>query len=414
MKIALCFMTKDRVELSKQTFPRLQEAYDAGADIWWLDGSVTKEGEELPEKMADNGMIVRHNVRGGPDAAVAYAVTECLRSGYDYIGIIENDVLLGEGWFKPTMDLFLREVGGHVGAVSARCYEDRVLFKREGHNVMHNLGFGMVIWTAQAARLMLKHMRTHRTLENRRTFARLAGVDIGTYWAFRVGDGWVCADWGVDRVLAEHGLCSLALDPSPVEMIGQVPPLHEQGLTLATGRDLGLAHDTAKNFDFFRQRLQAIRRGDVAILASPSVYEPGPGWMHFAHQLGAFQDYYIEGDVRLRWTQGFGPFGYRADADGVKISLRVSGPASFMVSGLEKGGAIWVRDLESGYEANPVLPPAAANEASIMGIAVPGETASRILEIELSKNTVLFGLMTQFPQPLKTNFSFDHAMLPPI
>ena len=410
-KTAICFMSKDRCELSRRTIEPLLHQRDK-FDLWWMDGSTTPEGEKLPDYYAAD--YVRHNVRGGPDAAVAYAVTECLNRGYLYVGIVENDVLLGDDWFARTMALFDRGLddGLHVGAASARCYEDRVLFQRGGYNVVHNLGFGMVIWTHEAARLMLKHMRTSWTMENRRVFMHLAGVDIGHYWAFGLGEHWLCADWGVDRVLAAHGLASVALDPSPVEMIGQDPPLERQGLTLATGRDLGRKGD----FIRFVDRMADIRQGRVRPPSDPFMYQVGNGgWMAFAHQLPAFAHYEHNDKWRLKWVQGYGPFAWQATEAGAKVSLEVSGPCAFMCSGGDKGSQVRVRDRDSGYECEPVLHGPQDGNSPIFSVGIPGTVTTRMVEIEaMVPGAVLHGFTVQEPQRLDSAYVFDHSVLPPV
>jgi hypothetical protein len=60
----------------------------------------------------------------------------------------------------------------------------------------------MQILTREAAQLTLKHFHSSWTIENRRTFARLSGIDIGTYWAFRTNEHWLTPDWQNDAVLA--------------------------------------------------------------------------------------------------------------------------------------------------------------------------------------------------------------------
>lgn len=413
MKIALNFMSKDRVELSRRTIEPLLN-YMQGVDLWWMDGSITEEGQNLPKDYSSQQVQgVRWNVRGGPDAAVAYAVTECLKHDYTHIGIVENDVLLQPGWFD-AMGLF--EYGATkgltVGAVSARCYEDRVLFQRDGYNVVHNLGFGMVIWTREAAQIMLRHMRTSWTLENRRTFMQLSGIDIGHFWAFRLGEHWLCADWGVDRVLAAHGLASVALDPSPVEMIGQIPSLAEQGLTLATGKRLTQHGE----FGFYADNLAEIRAGTLQIPESRPFHQQGRGqWLHFAHHVPAFPQFEQNDKWRLKWVQGFGPFAWVAEEAGARISMRVSGPCGLMASGGEKGAQVRARDMYSGYEMEPVLRPAHQMQSPIMSLTIPGSISSRVIEFEaLEPGAVFHGISVEDPQPFNPLISFTHATLPPV
>jgi len=427
-KVAICFMTKDRVELSRKTLPALVGGLGKSEtmkplpfDLWMIDGSATDEGRRYPleivnQAKADSGIHVRHNVRGGPDAAVAYAVTECLAHGYEYIGIVENDVLLPNSWFYDTMALFdrARDAGFDAGAVSPRCYEDRILFQRDGYAVCHNLGFGCVIWSRQAARLMLENMRTSWTLENRRVFMDLAGVDIGTYWAFRTGEHMLCADWGVDRVLAAHGLASLALVPSKIEMIGQVPPLAEQGLTIATGESACPAWmcDDEK-FKNFADTLHRIRWGIASYPDQRVFYQTGQGgWLFFAHQLGLLPGYEAKG-WRLKWTQGFGPHSFRAD-EGAELTFSVSGPVSILVGGGEKGAQVKLRDHESGFEMEPLLPADADGRSPVMSLLVPGNIAARKITLQAEPGAIFYGIHVEQEQMYDGTFKFDHTKLPPV
>ena len=256
-RVAIAFSTKDRAELSRRTVEPLLQPDKF--DTFWMDGSDTEAGKAFTLEEGHPVKEISHNVRGGADAAIVYSLTALLeqketyqnwslksRSSdpnykgervwkYDYVGLVENDVLLQGDWFERTMELF--EQGGadglKVGAVSARCYEDRILIQRPDYAVMHNIGAGMVIFTREAAELVLKYFRTGWTNVNRLLFSQLSGIDIGGYWAFRGGQHILTADWHFDAILAAHGLASLALTPSPVEMIGQTPSLAEQGLILA-------------------------------------------------------------------------------------------------------------------------------------------------------------------------------------
>ena len=256
-RVAIGFSTCDRVELSRQSIEPLLSAA-GGFDLHWIDGSKTTEGKELPRQYDGQYHMLHTDVRGGSGPAIVYALTMMLAAksfapspgtvgsqqshrewqrGYDHIGLVENDVVLPHDWFDKTMALFEqgRRDGLDVGAVSARCYEDRILIQRPGYAICHNLGAGMIVFTREAAELVLQHYRTQWTTENRHTFAMLTRTDIGKYWAFRGQEHFLVADWRWDALLASHGFASLALTPSPVTMIGQVPPLEQQGLTIATG-----------------------------------------------------------------------------------------------------------------------------------------------------------------------------------
>ncbi len=429
MKVAIGFLTKDRVELSEQTIkPLLQpDLYD----LFIFDGSSAESGRAFPYKISVEekyrNIKVHANVIGGPDAAVAYALTTMLKgTDYTHVGLCENDVLLHPDWFGPTYALFER--GAHdglaVGAVSARAYEDRVLIQRDGYAVCHNLGWGQQVLTREAARISLSNMRTSWTTENRRTFMQLAGKDIGSWWAFRHGEHMLCPDWGNDRTLAQHGLASLALTPSPVEMIGQVPPLHEQGLKLVTQPVDVLRDDAA--FARYVERTNQVRIGNLRLFHDPFLFDNGNGWIVFAHQVSAFGARY-EGDWRLKWFQGFGPFGWKAgesrsepavtgtgiaveDWVNPRITIPLAGPVEFFVSGGPDGGQFELEDLSSGYTVRPVLPP-----DQIVSLPVPGAISYREIRLTaLTPGVVFHAIRIREPQPEVVVRAFDHSFLPPV
>ncbi len=420
-KVAIAFLTKDRVELSKRTIvPLLQPDKYA---LWWIDGSDTQAGIDLPSKhlfppkeVPANvegrfGFLKEHrvNVKGGADPAVVYALTEMLKGDYTHVGLVENDVLLHPDWFGPTMALFERggAEGLGVGSVSARCYQDRILFQRDGYAVCHNLGWGQAVFTRQAAELTLRHMRTHFTTENRRVFARLSGIDIGAYWAFRANEHFTTPDWGNDAVLASRGLASLALVPSPVEMIGQHPPLADQGLKLADAPVEDRRNDEA--FDRFSMMTARIRDGfDLGLLRTRYRDDTGVEYV-FAHQLGGLFRAGWEGDWRLKWSPGLGGFAARGFKDAV-FECWLSGSCRFMVGGGPKGGQVAVEDLKSGYTVRPTLLPEASNQ--VTQVVVPATVSWRQVRLTvLSSDAVFFGIQCQEPQPVVTGWAFDHSKL---
>ena len=427
-KVAIAFLTKDRVELSKRTIvPLLQPDK---FDLWWIDGSDTPAGIDLPSRYifppkevpanAEGrfGFLTEHrvNVKGGADPAVAYALTEMLKHDYTHVGIVENDVLLHPDWYGPTSGLFDRGAseGLVVGAVSARCYADRILCQRDGYSVCHNLGWGMQILTRQAALLTLKHMRTHFTTENRRIFARLSGIDIGTYWAFKTNDHFTTPDWGNDAVLAAHGLASLALVPSPCEMVGQKPSLAEQGLKLADAPVEDRRNDKA--FTVFDVMTAEIRAGRLDLGIPPVRYRDDTGVEFvFAHQLDGLWGVQWSGDWRLKWSPGLGGFAARGFAGSKEhatamVECYISGTCRFMVSGGEKGGQVSIEDLKSGYTVRPTLLPEASNQ--VTQVVCPASVSWRQVRLTvLSGSCILFGIQCQEPQPVVASWSFDHSKL---
>ncbi len=405
-KVAITFLSKDRIELSKRTIvPLLQPDL---FDLFMVDGSDTELGHNFVMTQSKKGVVCHANVRGGADPAVVYALTEMLKHDYTHVGLVENDVLLPPDWFGPTFLLFERgrSEGLDVGAVSARCYQDRILCQRSGYAVCHNLGWGMAIFTREAAELTLRRMRTHHTSENRRVFARLSGIDIGTYWAFKTNEHFTTPDWGNDAVLASRGLASLALVPSPVEMVGQKPSLAEQGLKLA---DAPVENHQSGAFEEFVYATRSIREGSLE-LGLPSVrYRDDAGVEYvFAHQLNSLEGAEWKGDWRLKWSPGFGGFAARG-FPGASFSAYVSGTCRFMLGGGEKGGQVAIEDIKSGYIVRPTLIPEASNQ--VTQAVVPASVSWRQVRLTvLSGNAVFFGLQCQEPQPV-AEWSFDHSKL---
>lgn len=402
LKTAIAFSTKDRAHLSRQSVAPLLQPDKF--DLWWVDGSLTIEGQELPEEY-NHGMHVVRGVRGGADAAIVYSLTEMLKAGYEIIGLCENDVLLHADWFGPTTRLFERGAadGLEVGAVSPRCYEDRVLIQREGYAVCHNLGAGVVLFSRRAVELILQNYRTGWWPDSRAIFSQLCGLDIGRWGAFRTNAQHVTADWHFDVILAQHGLASLALTPSPVEMIGQDPPLEDQGLTLVKESVELLRNNEV--FDHFASSTAMVRAG----LFNPDVVQPhlrasGSGHIYFAHQLPhASGEPVYAGDWKLKWSAGFGPFAWEAVEDAVAFPT-LFGSVAFLVAGGKEGAKVIIRDTESGYEIAPAIP--AGDQIALL--QVPGDMRYRTISFRAEPGALFYGVQTNEPQPTgKTKFDFS-------
>lgn len=429
-RAAVAFLTKDKTELTKLTFVALT-ADVPDFDLLWIDGSAEQEGKVFAEHACfEDGRAVFHSgVRGGADAAIVYALTAMLNyehtgpggsqvGGYEYVGLCENDVLLPPNWFEDTMRLFEqgRQEGLNVGAVSPRCYEDRILIQRDGYAIMHNLGAGIVIFSREAARIILDNYRTTWSTDNRNIFCQLSGIDIGPTWAFRATPQWLTADWGFDAVLAKHGLASLALTPSHVEMIGQHPALADQGLTIASQP---VEHLSAEGgFNIYRHSLASLWEGTSNITVSNAIHQDVLGnFTIFPHQIHKLGGSYgngasAESGWKLQWTQGFGPFSWRASAVGDSLIVSLSGHVEFLVSGGPTGAQVEVIDYHSGFTCNPVLAPEGSS-TQIMAIAVPASVSYREVRLTaLTPGAVFYGIRTREPQMLYHGTRFDHSFLP--
>lgn len=431
-KVAIAFSTKDRVELSRQAIAGLTgiqqkqpgatlvdlSFVDIRFDLLWVDGSASIEGQDLIKDYAPHFMkgtvCFIPNVRGGADAAIAHNLSRLLRdsANYDYIGLVENDVLLDEDWFTPTMALFEqgKKDGLHVGAVSARAYEDRILFQRDGYAVMHNLGAGMSIFTREAAALVLACCRTGHTLENRRTFMQVSGLDLARWNGFVRDPHPTCMDWQFERILAQNGLACLALTPAKCQMIGQDPPLEQQGLKLVTEPVEALRNDDHGEFHLFAQRMDMLRQDKAVILTTPFFHQDDGSEIVMPHQLG-FLYGAIDDNWKLRWVQAHGPFVFAAAEPDAKLHFLASGALAVMASGGESGGSIRIEDSQSGYDFTIRLDPEASGQ--VLALSVPGVVTTREITVTARQPGVTFyGLSLRDQQLIDPTYQFRHSDLP--
>ena len=428
MKTAISLLTCDRLELVEQSIkPLLDAARSNKFHLFVCDGSTSNANEDEVYKLAYPTAYVHANIRGGAGAAIVYALTMMLNhpEKYTHVGLVEADVLLRDNWLD-CLGLFARgETDGlAVGAVSARAYEDRVLFQRDGYAVMHNIGAGMIVFTREAAKLVLDNFRTAWSTDNRRVFAQLCNVDIGAYWAFRNNEHPLTADWHWETTLAAHGLAALALTPSPVEMIGQNPPLVEQGLTFVSEPVAARCDDAA--FSWFATETAMVRDGARQLGVDTRFhYDINTStWTYYPHQMHMIGGHY-EGDWRLIEARGWGTFVWEAgpgqlaaetvdgDPDSVWPSLTVPvfGPCSVLVSGGKTGGKVRVEDEQSGFKAEPELLPEEGN--GVLQMMVPAGLSYRNLRITaLTPGVRFYGIQSRDRQPCIPNATFDHSMLP--
>jgi hypothetical protein len=410
MKLAIAYSTKDQVELTRQSWERLVASipkHDPIIEVLWADASKTAEAVEYWDEQATS-LCLAECVTGGADAAIAWKLSKALQvRDAAYIMLLENDVLLDPDWFEPTMELFNKGKadGFEVGAVSARSYADRVLIQRDGYAVMHNLGAGMVVFTRQAAEIVLRTFRTHWWPDNCKLFAQLSGIDLRTYAAFRGQEHFVTTDWGWEAQLARHGLASLALTPAKCQMIGQSPPLEQQGLKLTTAE--GVHGGTG--FEQYRDNLQKIRAGIYKFERPDIIHRDGAGMLFFPHQVKAILGASWQGNLELVWKQGWGPFLYRAGPGGASLSVHISGTSSFLVTGGSAGARVAITDTRSGFNFAPDLP---GGQQEFIRIDVPGGPIPRAVTCEMAEGAVFHGLATTDPQMLDDTFRFDWWQLP--
>lgn len=226
-KIGFAISTKDRVDFTLQFLPTVDS--EKGFDIVWVDGSKTEKGRALPKnyKFKNVKLAEYHlDVFGGPDAAIKYGLRRLLDLGYDYCGLMENDILLDHGWFTKLIKIFelARADGIAVGAASIRNYASRVLEYRNDYSINWNIGAGMILFPRCAAQLILDEYNNYPAVGKTvsRFFGSMFGLDIrsSSELKHRKIDNLLSLDYSYDMILYEHGLCSVCSIPSFAKDLG--------------------------------------------------------------------------------------------------------------------------------------------------------------------------------------------------
>jgi hypothetical protein len=244
-RVGFAFSSMERVDFTVRTLESMD--YGPEFDLVWADGSRSEEGRSLLRIYPFRHIRLREahpDVRGGPDAAIQFGLRRLLNLGYDYCGLIENDLLFEPGWFEKLLQLF--ELGAEdglvVGAASVRNYESRILEYRPGYSLNWNTGAGMVLFSRPAAELILAEydslFRVHSwTLQ--RFYAELCRVDLRDRWELWEGTLGrpLGADWGYNLLLYRAGMVAVGSIPSLVSDLefDLAEVVHSQ--SVSAGRD---------------------------------------------------------------------------------------------------------------------------------------------------------------------------------
>jgi hypothetical protein len=346
-RVAFAYSSKERMEFSKMTIePALAEE---GYDVYWIDGSVSEQGRAFPSQYtsADRLCEIHLGVGGGADLAILYAVSYLLDKGYDYIGLIENDVKLQPGWFACLMGLFEQGArdGLKVGAVSARCYTDRQLVPRDNYQVMVNLGAGMVLFAREALLAVLDKYRTGVLGEVSFLFGYYAGSTGEVPWQIAVPSVAdipqrpLTGDWFYETSFLAKGMVALACTPSMAHNIDEdAPHKFKNEATRA---------DPAFDWPGFCQRLNrvAAQQDTDPVRAIIPHYDPAhKHWRAYPHHIikalpGAFK-----GDWKFAWSRSVGPFGMMTTKPGASLRLPLHGLGlKLLINNYEKALTLHVR-----------------------------------------------------------------------
>jgi hypothetical protein len=221
-KVGFALSTRDRFVYTMRTIKSLDA--EGGFDLIWNDGSGRSEVPELSRYFAfRNVRLVEANysVKGGADAAIRFGLRRLLELDYDFIGLVENDLLLSQGWLGAMRATFVAadEEGITAGAVSALGYQSRVLEYRKKYSIDWARGAALVLFTREAAQLLLEnYSRLEMTSQQIRGFyAQQFGVALHVpEWAVggRWMDGPMTLDWGYAPLLYANGYACVGTIPS--------------------------------------------------------------------------------------------------------------------------------------------------------------------------------------------------------
>jgi hypothetical protein len=221
-KIGFALSTRDRFVYTMRTIKSLDA--EGGFDLIWNDGSERNEVPELSRYFAFRNVRlagVNYKVKGGADAAICYGLHRLLELGYDFVGLVENDLLLSPGWFAAIKEAFetATNEGVTVGAVSALGYQSRVLEYRQNYSIDWARGAALVLFTREAAELLLQnYCHLEMTSQQIRGFySEHFGVALHEpEWAVggRWMDGPMTLDWGYAPFLYSHGYACVGTIPS--------------------------------------------------------------------------------------------------------------------------------------------------------------------------------------------------------
>jgi hypothetical protein len=106
-RIGFSFSTRDRYLFTLQTLQTIDT--EGGFDLIWNDGSTEPGVPALAQnyKFQNANLVeVNYGVTGGAERAVCFGLSRLLELGYDYVGLIENDILFRPGMVPRAAESF--------------------------------------------------------------------------------------------------------------------------------------------------------------------------------------------------------------------------------------------------------------------------------------------------------------------
>ena len=222
-RIAFALSTKDRTQLTEQMLPGLD---CGGFDLFWCDGSTTDDGRYFPSPRHFKHTRLReicYDVTGGPDAAIQFALKKLLSLGYDFVGLIENDISLKTGWLQALVEAWnnAQADGFTVGSATVRSIASRVLARSPTYVVKWNMGAGMVLFSRAAAQAVLDDYHTTHAVHLHQYYQSNLGVDLSSVWELFMDqpDRTLGSDWHYAVSMLKRGFISVGTIPSHAENI---------------------------------------------------------------------------------------------------------------------------------------------------------------------------------------------------
>lgn len=222
-RFGFAFSSMDRPHYTSMTLASLDT--EPGFDLVWVDGSRTEHCRQLVHEypFRFTRKVESHLfVRGGPDRAIVFGLQRLLALGYDWCGLIENDLVFLPGWLtalKQTIDR-AGEDGLAVGAASVLAYEGRMAEFRPGYSLGWSVGAAMVVFHREAARLIVdNYAALELTVGGMREFYRnLLGISLHPAQVYRAAnidpDRRLTVDWGYAPFLYQQGFVTVATVPA--------------------------------------------------------------------------------------------------------------------------------------------------------------------------------------------------------
>jgi hypothetical protein len=310
-RIAVAYSTKDRVEFTRATIGHFLDS-DV-FDLFWFDGSATTEGRSLALDLCSGSSAIcelHQNVVGGPDSAIMYALRTLQPHAYDLTILIENDVLVTDGWLDAIRASMTSAsaAGFRVGAGCGRLYAQRVLSFNGDYCLLVNSGAGCIALTPPAVAIVLDNYRTVDALEFLQRFEAVTGIDLQSTVEFAAGQMLSC-DFFFDLLLYLHGYVVTA---PPVTFVSTI-----DGSDTTAGSNRHLVRHIDDHLPVTHHRLKD--PGKIKDIPYPFFRFPRSRQSDRAvigcHQLlldvnkgNGTAPVQARGEWRRRWLQSIGPF----------------------------------------------------------------------------------------------------------